>query len=170
MTGIWTLKFLSTKIWAKIWTMKIERFVLCQHLWKICVQRVKILFPSLKKKSQNPLQKHVILYYRERGVGGGGGLQIKNGTSLWNHSHPLICCAIFSAALRPCQVLLGLLEYLAVVLVQGVIGIFNVKQTGSSESSKNAQDMGKGQCGGYPLNLSFTLEQAKFPIPWEPYT
>ena len=158
MTGIWTLKFLSTKIWAKIWTMKIERFVLCQHLWKICVQRVKILFPSLKKKSQNPLQKHVILYYRERGVGGGGGLRIKNGTSLWNHSHPLNCCAIFSAALRSCQVLLGLLEYLAVVLVQGVIGIFNVKQTGSSESSKNAQDMGKGQCGGYPVNLSFTLK------------
>ena len=27
--------------------------------------------------------------------------------------------------------LLGLLEYLAVVLVQGVMGIFNVRQTGS---------------------------------------
>ena len=141
-----------------LWTMTIEGFILCQHLWKIFVQRVKILFPSLKKKSQNPLQKHVILYYRERGGGEGGRLRIKNGTSLWNHSHPLICCAIFSAALRPCQVLLGLLEYLAVVLVQEVIGIFNVKQTGSSEISKNAQGMEKGQCGGYPVNLSFTLK------------
>ena len=141
-----------------LWTMTIEGFVLCQHLWKIFVQRVKILFPSLKKKSQNPLQKHVILYYRERGGGGGGAVAIKNGTSLWNHSHPLICSAIFSAALRPCQVLLGLLEYLAVVLVQEVIGIFNVKQTGSSEISKNAQGMEKGQCGGYPVNLSFTLK------------
>ena len=154
MTGI----IMNPQIFVgTLWTMKIERFVLCQHLWKICVQRVKILFPSLKKKSQDPLQKHVILYYRERGV---GGLRIRNGTSLWNHSHPLICSAIFSAALRPCQVLLGLLEYyiLAMVLAQGVIGIFNVKQTGSSESSKNAQGMGNGQCGGYPVNLSFTLK------------
>ena len=68
-----------------------------------------------------------------------------------------LLCYIF-CCLTPCQVLLGLLEYLAVVLVQGVIGIFNVKQTESSESSKNAQGMGKGQCGGYPVNLSFTLK------------
>ena len=96
-----------------LWTMKIEGFGLCKHLWNFCVQRVKIPNPTIRK--------HVILYYRGE-VGGGegvGGLRIENGTLLWNHFHPLICCAIFSAALCPCQVLLGLLAYLAVVLVQG---------------------------------------------------
>ena len=154
MTGIWTLKFLSAPF--EQWKSNGSFFV---SIFEKFVSKGSKFCSLLWRKNPKTHFKNMSSFIIGRGGWGGGGeLRIKNGTSLWNHSHPLICCAIFSAALRPCQVLLGLLEYLAMVLAQGVIGIFNVKQTGSSESSKNAQGMGNGQCGGYPVNLSFTLK------------
>ena len=153
MTGIWTLKFLSAPF--EQWQSKGSFFV---SIFEKFLSKGSKFCSLLWRKNPKTHFKNTSSFIIGRGGGGGGAVAIKNGTSLWNHSHPLICSAIFSAALRPCQVLLGLLEYLAVVLVQEVIGIFNVKQTGSSEISKNAQGMEKGQCGGYPVNLSFTLK------------